>query len=192
MAPITTPEVLERVESAFRQVFRQPNYTAPFGSELKARLLLYPIDYTILDKDQHGAVAAAARRSGASDAYFAGYGGEDRGWGGTYSHGVVSLSSYDDYRRANAVGTLEHFLFGSDGAWGVVTSDGEYALVGGDRPFIDAVTTALAYDQEATVRAFVADWREAEEAGASVEWVPRLLEHVLGPEQGAQLWPAPR
>jgi hypothetical protein len=185
---LATTGELARAESTFRRVFAKANYTDPFSDNLSARLLLYPIDYTIFDRRQYEAVAMAAHRAGSDRAYFAGYGGEDQGWGGTYGHGVVDLCSYDDYRGANASGALEHFLFGLEGDWGAVTSDGEYALLGGTPSFAAAVIEALGYEQERVVRAFVSDWRAAGKAGASVAWVPSVLDHVLGAGEGSRAW----
>jgi hypothetical protein len=189
---LTTPAELQRAEAAFRNAFAKASYTDPFSEALPARLLLYPIDYTLLDAEQVEAVARAARRYGNNPAYFAGFGGEERGWGGTYGHCLVDLGSFDDYRGANKVGNLEHFLFGMSGEWAAVTSDGEYALVAGDEPFVREVAAALDYDQDQVLRSFISDWREAGGAGASVQWVPALLDHILGEGEGSRAWAARR
>jgi hypothetical protein len=82
---------------------------------------------------------------------------------------------------------LEHFLFAPRGEWGVVTSHGQHAVVGGTQGFIGDVRARLRYDEAATVRAFVADWTEMAEAGATVDWVPVLLDHVLGAGHGRRV-----
>lgn len=178
---------LQQAEAAFRRAFAKASYTDPFGTSVRSRLLLYPIAYTILNPEQYAALGAA---SGAScrRAYFAAFGGEERGWGGTYAHRLVDLSSYDEYVGANPAGTLEHFLYGIGGDWGLVTSDGEYALLGGNEAFVASFADALGYDQDLALKTFIYDWREAEQAGASVGWVPILLDHVLGPGQGRRAW----
>lgn len=182
------PEQLQQAESAFRAVFAKANYTDPFNPRLGSRLLVYPIDYTILEPAQFEAVGAASIRSGAPQAYVAGYGGEELGWSGTYDHRLVDLHNYEDYRPSGGSRNLEHFLFAPNGEWGLVTSDGEYALVAGTAPFMANLQDSLGYDQEHVLRAFISDWRESARAGASVEWVPVLLDHVLGEDKGFRLW----
>lgn len=144
----------------------------------------------MLNRSQFDAVAAASLRLGVPNAYFVGFGGEDAGWGGTHGHSLVDLGSYDDYRLAEGASALEHFLFAPGGEWGLVTSDGEYALVGGQPTFIADLRDRLSYDQEAVIRSFVSEWREAGQAGASIEWVPPLLDQVLGPDKGLERWNA--
>lgn len=188
MQPLSTPDQLQQAEAAFRRVFANANYTEPFVPTIAARLLLYPIDYTVLDRAQFQAISEAVRETGASEAYLAGFGGEEAGWGGTYGHRLGFLNDYDDYRLVDGVVRLEHFMFGRDGEWGVVTSDGEYALIGGGPQFAATVRDRLGYDEDAVVRSFVAEWRAAGQAGASVGWVPQLLGHVLGREEGPRRW----
>jgi len=69
-----------------------------------------------------------------------------------------------------------------------VTSDGQYAVVGGAASFVADLRESLGFDQEAALQAFVRDWRETGRAGGSVEWIPRLLDHVFGPGEGLRLW----
>ena len=188
MGQLTTPEQLEHAESAFRAVFAEANYTEPFRPRLRSRLLLYPIDYVFLDAGQYDALGTASIRAGVSAAYLAAFGGEEEGWGGTYGHRFVDLHSYADYRFGAGTSPLEHFLFAPTAEWGLVTSDGEYALVAGADSFVAEIRSLLDYNEDGVVRAFVSDWREIERAGGSAEWMPRLLRHIFGAEKQSRLW----
>lgn len=134
----------------------------------------------MLTAEQYGALATASITRGVPTAYFAGDGGEELGWSGTYGHRLVSLDRYDEYICG---WPLEHFLFAPTAAWGVVTGPGdEHAIVAGTDSFISDLRVALRYDEEATVRAFFDQWRATGQMGGSVEWVPALLQHVFGPD----------
>lgn len=173
-------------------MFAKVDYTEPFHSRVAARLLLYPIDYTILDPAQFQAVAAASLRIGIDCAYLVGFSGKNADWGVTYGHRLVDLRNYDDYASFEDASNLEHFLFAPTGAWGLVTSDGEYALIGSSKTFAADIRDQLSYEPEETVRRFVSDWREAEQEGATVEWVPTLLDHVFGVGEGSKRWSGSR
>jgi hypothetical protein len=187
---LTTVHELELADAAFQQVFGKASDVDPFDPRIVARLLLYPIDYTSLDRTQFEAVATAAAQIGETTAYWAGFGGEEAGWGGTYDHRIVDLGDHDGYEMKDGRHPfLEHFLYSPGGEWGVVTSRGSaFALVGGSEEFIATVRGRLAYDEERVVREFVSDWRELETGGASVDWVPVLLDHVLGAGEGSRRW----
>ncbi len=133
---------------AFRAVFARVSSTDPFQPRFGARLLLYPIDYTLLDAAQFEAVATASIHAGVERPYFAGYGGEEAGWGGTYGHRLVDVRSYDDYRYDDdGFIIIEHFLFAPRGECALVTSYGEYAIVAGTETFLDDLRSALGYDE---------------------------------------------
>ena len=189
MRRLTEPDDLERAEFAFRTVFGNTSYTMPFSRNVRVRFLIYPIDYTLLDTSQFAAVAAAASQAGDGFAYLAGFGGDEAGWGGTYGHRLVDLDSYADYKPETGADNLEHFLFSPEGKWGLVTSDGQYAVVGGDERFIAVLRAHSPQDEDQMVRAFVRDWREVEQSGGSVAWMPELLEHIFGSERARELWP---
>jgi len=188
MRKLSSADELQQAESAFRAVFARVSNADPFQPRLGARLLLYPIDNTLLDA-QFEAVATASIHAGVERPYFAGYGGEEAGWGGTYGHRLVDVRSYDDYRYDDdGFLIIEHFLFAPRGEWGLVTSHGEYAIVAGTETFIDDLRSALGYDEVRALGDLVSDWREIGHGGGSVEWVPRLLNHVLGAGKGPRLW----
>jgi hypothetical protein len=182
MQLLDTPDELQQAESAFARVFRKAESTEPFQPGIGSRLLLYPVDFVTLDEPYFKAVAKASITIGVETAYLAAYIHPGGTWGDTYGHRLLELRSYEEYRsRPNDDAViLEHFLFAPTAEWGLVTSDGQYAVLGGSVEFVRSVRDTLAYDQEHVVRAFVSDWEEMARIGATVDWVPNLLRHVLG------------
>ncbi len=188
---LTAADQVREAEAAFAGVFAKANHTDPFRDTVAARLLIYPIDYIRLTREQFAAVARASIADGVRHALLAGQGGEQRGWSGTYGHRLVDLTRYDDYRSGGEASTLEHFLFAPGSEWGLVTSDAEYALLGGGAAFIATVRSLLQYDEDRVVRQFLSDWREMTRAGAHGAWVPTMLNHVFGPRSAWRRWPEP-
>jgi hypothetical protein len=186
MTGARTGAALDDAGKAFRNVFARANAVDPFAPHVEGRLLLYPIDYVRLDKPQFEALAEASANLGGATAYLAAY-GEGGGWEATHSHYLIALDDYATYRALSGQ-TLEHFLFDAGGEWGLVTADGGYALLGGSGAFSERVRHALGYDQHSVMCAFVKDWREEQTEGARVDWVPTVLDHLLGPGQGTVRW----
>lgn len=87
---------------------------------------------TRLEPEQFGVLAAAAATVGDCTAYLAAYGSPEAGWQGTYDHALVTLDDFLDYKPPGTL-ILEHLLYSPHGAWGVATTDAEYAVAGGGR-----------------------------------------------------------
>lgn len=185
---LTTPEELDRARSAFRRVFAKATDVDPFADHVTSRLLLYRIDYTGLEREQFDAIASASRAEGIHRAYLVGLPGEyNPTWEATWGHFMIDLVSYVEYNAAWEFGPMvEHFLFAEDGSWGVATSHGEYALVGGSSSFIASVREALVYDEQEGVEQLVSDFRAMLEGGSSAAWVGIMLAHVFGPAARAR------
>ena len=186
---LETAEELRRAEAAGREVFRSfdDGTSQPFRKSIEARLLVYPIDYTMLEPEQFGALAAAAATVGDRTAYLAGYGDPEAGWHGTYDHRVVALDDFLDYKPKGQL-ILEHMLYSPQGAWGVATSHGDYAVAGGRQSFVDALRRHLPQRENEAVEAFVRDWREIGRGGGHVDWLRPLIEHLYGEHRAATVW----
>lgn len=152
--------------------------TEPFRPQIRSRMLVYPIDYTMLSGKQFAALAAGCRRIGEGKAYLALYGTAEAGWAGTYQHRLVDLADYADYRSPGNL-ILEHLLFSTLGTWGVVTSESGEALVGGPE-LIHDLRAHLGSPEEAMIDSFVRDQRAVGRSGGSVAWVEPLLSHLYG------------
>jgi hypothetical protein len=189
MRTLETHEQLRRAEAAGREVFRSFDVgtSHPFRDSIEARLLVYPIDYTMLAPEQFGAVAAAAAIVGDKTAYFAAYGNPEADWRGTSEHGVVALGDFLDYKPERNALILEHLLYSPQGAWGLATSDGEYAVVGGSHDFVDTLRHHLPQREDEAVKAFVRDWTEIGR-GDGAGWLRPLIEHVYGEARAARMW----
>jgi hypothetical protein len=184
-------DTLERARIAFDTVLGPRDDAAPFRATVPARLLMYPIDYTMLDGLQFGAIAAAAATAaGEQEAFLAPLGGRGEGWEGTYDHAVVGLHDYACYKPERDTLVLEHALFSPSGAWAVVTSDAEDAAVAGSSAFIDALRAHLPADDRDMTRRFIGDVRDSGQHGARVDWLEPYIEHLYGPEAATLLGPA--
>ncbi|MEJ7567735.1 MAG: hypothetical protein WKF41_05660 [Gaiellaceae bacterium] len=149
-------------------------------------MLIYPISYTMLGREQFGAVAEAAASVGDATAYLVPYGSLEADWAGTYDHRLVALE-YTDYELEGTL-VLEHLLYSPEGKWGVVTSHGDFALVGGTQTVIDAVRGGITADEELMTRAFVRDWRDIGRRGGEIGWLLPLLVHLYGEARTHELW----
>lgn len=178
---------LQKAQLQFQNVFARVSSTRPFHERMSGRLLLYPIDYVFLDRAQFAALSAVSIHAGVHTAYFAGFGGEGTGWAGTSGHRLVRLGDYEDYSSTAGDTDVEHFLFAAGGEWGVVTSDGEYAVVGGSEQMVSHLREALRYDQESVLQSFIRNSREMAAAGGATAWVPLLLQHVMGAEEAGRI-----
>ena len=150
-------------------------------------MLLYPIDYTMLEPEQFGALAAAAAAAGDRTAYLAAYGDAEAGWGGTYGHALVSLDDFLDYKPQRDTLILEHMLYSPQGTWGLATSDGEYAVVGGPHVVIDALRCNLPQREDEAVKAMARDSREVDR-DTDPAWLRSLLAHIYGEYRAAKVW----
>lgn len=159
----------------------------PFHEAISDRMLIYPIDYTMLTPDQFGAVAAGAEVVGDTYAYVVSYGTLEAGWAGTYDHRLVGLNDYRTYRPRGAV-VLEHLLYSPSGSWGVITSDGGEAVVGGPWAFIDRVRSNLPESEELMATAFVRDQKAVGHGGGNIEWLRPLLRHLYGDAKAEHYW----
>jgi hypothetical protein len=94
MRLLTTPGELQRAEAAGREVFRSFDVRSsqPFRESVEARLLVYPIGYTMLEPEQFGALAAAAATVGDGTAFLVGHGDPEAGW--VYKHRLVDLADF--------------------------------------------------------------------------------------------------
>jgi hypothetical protein len=175
---LVTCEDFQWAEAAFRRLFARACDVSPFADEVAARLLLCPTRCLRLAPRQFEAVAAASADLGVVRAYSAGWSGEEGAWGTTSGHRHVDLGSYESYVADLPAGAVGGLLFAPRGEWGVVTSALDYALVGGPPPFVAAIRRTLEYDEPAALERFVAEWQELADVGATIDWLPRLLDHV--------------
>lgn len=191
MRTLNTPEELLRAEGAAREVFQSfdAGTSQPFRASIEARLLVYPIDYTMLTPEQFGALTVAAAAVGDATAYLAAFGPPDAGWQGIHEHCLVALDDFLEYRSKPDALILEHLLYSPRGTWGLVTSDGEYAAVGGSQSFVDTLRRHLPEQETEAVKALIRDSREAGRDDDHVErWLRPLVGHVYGENRAMNLW----
>lgn len=187
MKRLTTSDEFRSAEAAARRVFRSFDASRPFRERMEARMLLYPINYTMLTVEQFRALAEAATAVGDDTAYVVPYAVADASWESTYDHGVVELHAFSDYSPEGTL-ILEHLLYSPQGRWGLVTSDGGDALLGGSQAFIEAVGEALPEGEEARmVKTFVRDSQYLGRSGGDIDWLHPVLAHLYGETKAHEL-----
>lgn len=144
----------------------------------------------MLEAEQFGALAVAAATVGDRTAYLAGYGDPEADWQGTYDQRLIDLEDFRDYYQPKRDALIiEHLLYSPQGAWGLATSDAEYAVVGGPQGFIDTLRRHLPWREDEAVRALVRDSKETgRDVGYVESWLRPLIEHVYGEDRAAKVW----
>jgi hypothetical protein len=188
---LLSPDDVRSAEKAATRVYQSigTGVSEPFRAQLGARMLIYPTDYTMLTSEQFQALSAGAALMGDTSAYVVPYGTLDAGWAGTYDHRLIDLGNYGDYRPPGAL-VLEHLLYSPTGRWGIVTSDGGEAIVGGSDAFVEEIRSQVGDAEEDMAMAFVRDQRAVGQGGGNIEWLRPLLRHIYGDVGSKRLWDA--
>jgi len=177
---LTPAEWLAGGAKGFRTLFRSADpFNQPVRNEVEARALLYPVSY-LLDEQEFGAVAAAARAEGDTTLVVSiteEFGGSDAA---NANHWELSYWEYSEYRALDRVGVLENAIYSPAGHWGLLISHEQHAVAAGTRRFIEALL-AENPEWQGSCAAFVDDWRHRSTTQrADVSWVPEVLRHIYG------------
>ena len=81
---------------------------------------------------------------------------------------------------------IEHVLFSPAGTWGVATCDVGFAVAARPAEFRQALVERLTREEDAMLWHMLADYLDI--PGAATDWVPQLLVHLRGADEGARLW----
>jgi len=128
------------VHKTFSRVFTGTSLRrSVFEPSIRARMLLFPILFQVLEVDQYRTLFAAARALGEHEAYIATYVFHGDGTDRFEDWLAVDLHDEDAYHQKWPTGLWEHAVFSPTGQWGALTTDSEEAFVGGPRAFVDEV-----------------------------------------------------
>jgi len=191
---MTKPRILLPDESAeamraFRMVFQSDNpRDCPFASSIPRRALWYPTMLG-LDLDARHVVAlnTAARLVG-DDAYYvtvlvrnpAAPPDPRNQW-------LVPLSSPEEYRDLRFALNFETAHYSPKGAWGLMFSHEEHAVVGGSAPFAESLFRSLGITDDQSVRAFLTRWLDDRESlGVPLDWIGPFLTHLYGADRARE------
>ncbi len=176
------------VHKTFSRVFTGTSLRrSVFEPSIRARMLLFPILFQVLEVDQYRTLFAAARALGEHEAYIATYVFHGDGTDRFEDWLAVDLHDEDAYHQKWPTGLWEHAVFSPTGQWGALTTDSEEAFVGGPRAFVDEVRERLAIDEDEIVRDWLGYWEDARRPDFEPDWIPDLLEHLYGHER-ARAW----
>jgi hypothetical protein len=83
------------------------------------------------------------------------------------------------------VPVMENCIYSKNGNWGVLFSHESHALIGGSEKFIELLQKGIpSIDDQ--IEEFLNEWKyNRDHYESSIEWVPRLLTHLYGPEKAA-------
>lgn len=100
-------------------------------------------------------------------------------------HWYIPFSEIHTYH--SLVGPLQNVAYSPAGSWGMMFSDEDHSLFGGLPDIIDTVQQMVP-NLDRQVLDFLKAWEDySYHYGSNVEWIPRLLNHVYGEEQAAEL-----
>jgi hypothetical protein len=180
---LTPKEWREAGAPARNRVFASDDpYEEPFLAEVGSRALLFPMGYAHSGRELD-AIRAAAAALGETTCYLQLYlFGEDE-----WPYWQLDLADADPYAGIPFV--HENSLFSRDGAWGLLVSDENHAVVAGDETFVETLVSGLdPPDLDAHALAFLAHYVELRASvGRRYEWLPVLLAHLYGDERAAAL-----
>jgi hypothetical protein len=111
---------------------------------------------------------------------------------------TLSPLGVQSYRHTLEPWTIvSHAIFPPSGAWGVMTTNESYVVVGGSEPFIERLLRALGRDEDEMIAAWLNYWADVQERApeASAEtaaWVSDQLAHIAGPQRAERALQASR
>ena len=186
---LASPDEIEDALRARKAVFRglSPERSI-FTSRIFSRAILYPCAHR-LSATQFSALSAALRVAGESE-YYMSYvpvvQTDDESFHQYWRLPRGDFSAYEVATRA----PLEMALYSVKEEWGILTTDAEFAVVGGSESFIRALFTELPDDSATQARRFVEDWCENARLGSwRTDWVESMLPDIVGPEFARELLP---
>lgn len=111
---------------------------------------------------------------------------------------TLSPLGVQSYRHSLEPWTIvPHAMFPPSGAWGVMTTNESYAVVGGSEPFIERLLRALDREEDEMIAAWLSHWADVQERApeASAEtaaWVSDQLADIVGPQRAKRAVQASR
>ena len=180
---LTQKEWREAGAPARNRIFASDDpYEEPFLAEVGSRGLLFPLAYAHAGRELD-AIRAAAASLGETTCYLQLYlFGEDE-----WPYWELDLTEVDPYEGIPFI--RENSLFSRAGAWGVLVSDENHALVAGDETFVQTLVSGLdPPDLDAHALRFLAHFEDLRATfGQGYEWLPVLLTHLYGEEHAREL-----
>jgi hypothetical protein len=186
MKLVTNPDRQRRAGRQFDTLFRALDpYSEPFNVTASARLLLYPIEGFFLDEQQFRAIADASLENGDATGFLV----PALSWEGQAEWDKRTMWELDlNNPTVSYYGGPENdpfvwitAMFGSNGGWGVVTSDEEFALVGGDEQVVAKIVARLPEHPTEMIDQLIEDVDDLyERLGIKTEWLFKVLQHVVG------------
>jgi hypothetical protein len=183
--------------TAFAQVFAAFDpFGRSFASTVARKLLIYETGPFGLGDEELLALMAAAEHEDLSCVFVCAEQPEP----GQENPNLYTLSplGVQWYRHTIEPWTIvPHAIFPPSGAWGVMTTNESYVVVGGSEPFIERLLQALGLDEDEMIAAWLNYWADVQERApeASAEtaaWVSDQLADIVGPRRAERALHASR
>jgi hypothetical protein len=188
MRRIDLPTELPAVRAATSAVFKNLDpYDVRFTPAIKHRFVLFPVDHYQLTFEQFRALAQAAAIESDDFAYqfdveqWPKFGWDER----RREYWRIQLDDYVSYERppddANIV-IMQNAVVSPRGAWGLVISDENHAIVGGSDEFAGVLLRDLGVSEQEMMDRWIAVWRRnRDELGYDASWLRDQLAHLSVP-----------
>ena len=218
---ISGDEAARTAWHAFWSVFETGHpFRRPFRNEVEKRTLIFPTDGYDLAEEQFAALADGAAGIGEFEAFVSNSELPDTlrdasDWE-TREHFVIDLRdfrSYEELSEHSPFGIVRSAIYSTHGTWGLLISNEFHAVAGGPSEFVRDVVAHLpdpeplankldflvappepwAHDtEERMVSMWLNYWKENRAKGDPVDWVPDLIQHLMGAERARAILIASR
>lgn len=165
-------------------------YRAPFTDKVECKQILYQYTY-ILNLEQKKSIESCVGQYYGDDGFFvSALGGSHHKDNIPSESWYVPFNEYEDFYRhipVPSVLVLENIMYSQRGNWGIISSDEWHAVIGGANDFIQLLNKAIP-DLDDQVFGFLNLWNAYhKDYGTKVDWLPTLMGHVYGEEQGKNI-----
>jgi hypothetical protein len=174
-------------EAALRSIFQSLDpFDAPLSPRVACRALLYPVGY-LLDRSQFEALFIAAQSVGDREICLSLAESPVPQASREATHWLIDSWDFEEYRELSGVGVLENVLYSPHAKWGMLISQEQHAVVGGDQAFVDALNRSFPSFQS-SIQEFMAFWRDNHmRFGTEAGWLGPLLDHLYGPDRRREM-----
>jgi hypothetical protein len=180
---ISDDEFEQKIRPIYESLFTSDDaYDKPFKETVESRLLLYPYRFNLRKgEDWREPVLQAIRNLGETGFYvtiFIKPEDEPRHW-------YFTLDEVDLYCKKTFA--WENIIYSTQGAWGIVSSEEDHAIAGGNQDFIRDVKESIS-DWDQRIDSFLKLWEYYYESNhVNLDWVLVLFTHIYGEQQAKKI-----
>lgn len=185
MKSLSEEEFNKKAKEPFNSIFATVDpYGEPFRKNIQHRLFLYgfrwelhdpwisPLVETMNEVGEKGFYVTALERPAPEDQI-------------QPYHWYIPLSEVSSY--GSVVFSQQNAIYSTSGKWGIICSDEDHALVGGDKQLIDNILASVP-DLDDRLNQFFDAWKYYNKKNkVDIQWIVPMLSHVYGSEKAEKL-----